>query len=152
LYTVVILVLAFASTPTTVNAQGGKKDGQKRGALTWGPAPANLPPGAKMAIEKGDPTKPGEFSVRFLLPDGYKIPPHSHPTDEHLRVRSGTFLTGMGDKIDLAAAKALVSGDTAYLPAKMRHWGVAKGETIVSVSGPGPFAITYVNPADAPKP
>jgi hypothetical protein len=151
LYTVVILALAFASTPTPVNAQGGKKDGQKKGALTWGPAPADLPPGAKMAVEKGDPTKAGEFSVRLMLPDGYKIPPHSHPTDEHIRVRSGTFITGMGEKFDPAAGKAHVAGDTIFLRAKMHHWGIAKGETIVSVSGPGPFAITYVNPADAPK-
>lgn len=153
LYTVAILAIAFASMPSIATAQGGKTDGQKKGAsLTWGPAPAQLPPGAKMAIEKGDPTKAGEFSVRLMLPDGYKIPPHFHPTDEHVRVRSGTFLAGMGDKLDPAAAKVLARGDTIMMPAGMHHWAIAKGETILSVSGPGPFAITYVNPADAPKP
>src|SRR5262249_45998120 len=110
------------------------------------------PPGAKMAVEKGDPTKPGEFIVRLQFPDGYKLPPHFHPTDEHVRVRSGTFLVGMGDKLDPAATKALAVGDTATMPAKMPHYAIAKGETTVSVRAVGPFAMTYVNPADSPKP
>jgi quercetin dioxygenase-like cupin family protein len=105
-----------------------------------------------MAIEKGDPTKSGEFIVRLQLPDGYKIPPHFHPTDEHVRVRSGTLLVGMGDKLDPAAAKPLAAGDTGTIPANMHHFAIAKGPTTISIRSEGPFAITYVNPADAPKP
>ena len=105
-----------------------------------------------MAVESGDPMKSGEFVVRLQFPDGYKIPPHFHPTDEHVRVRAGTFLVGMGDKLDAAKAKPLAVGDTGSMPAKMHHFAIAKGPTTVSVRAEGPFTMIYVNPADTPKP
>ena len=40
--------------------------------LTCGPAPDAFPAGAKMAVERGDPTKSGEFTVRLSFPAGYK--------------------------------------------------------------------------------
>ena len=52
--------------------------------LKWGPAPAIFPAGAKMAVLQGDPGKPGLFTVRLDMPDGYRIPPHWHPADEHI--------------------------------------------------------------------
>jgi hypothetical protein len=33
----------------------------------------------------------------------------------------------------------------------MRHFAVAKTEATVQVHGMGPFALTYVNPADDPS-
>jgi hypothetical protein len=33
--------------------------------IEWKPAPAALPPGARMAVLEGDPTKEGPFVVRF---------------------------------------------------------------------------------------
>jgi hypothetical protein len=32
----------------------------------------------------------------------------------------------------------------------MNHYAWTSGETVVQVHGQGPFAITYVNPADDP--
>jgi hypothetical protein len=37
------------------------------------------------------------------------------------------------------------------MPKAMRHFAIAKGETIIQVHGIGPFAINYVNPADDPR-
>ena len=105
-----------------------------------------------MAVESGDPTKSGEFVVRLSFPDGYVLPLHFHPTDEHLRVSSGTLLVGMGDKVDAKATKAMAPGDTGTLPAKMHHFAIARGNTVVSIRAEGPFGMTYVNPADTPKP
>jgi quercetin dioxygenase-like cupin family protein len=119
--------------------------------LTWGPAPDAFPFGAKMAVEKGDPTKSGEFIVRLSFPDGYKIPPHWHPTDEHVRVVSGELLVGMGDALDAAKTKKMVPGDSVSMPAKMNHFAIARGATEVSVRAMGPFAMTYANPADDPR-
>ena len=121
-------------------------------SLTWGPAPAAFPAGAKMAVERGDPTKSGEFVVRLSFPAGYKIPPHWHPTDEHVTVISGSFLVGMGETFDKATMKELPAGGYVLLPAQMRHYAMAgKKETIVQVHGMGPFQLTYVNPADDPS-
>ena len=143
-------------TMTTVaGAQAKKGDTSKssKGATTlkWGPAPDAFPAGAKMAVEKGDPSKAGEFVVRLSFPGGYKIPPHFHPTDEHVRVIEGEFLVGMGDKLDATKTKKLAPGDTGTVPANMHHFALARGATLVSVRAMGPFAMTYVNAAEDPR-
>ena len=119
--------------------------------IKWGDAPPVFPKGAKMAVLYGDPSKPGElFIVRLKMPAGYKIPAHWHPTDENVTVISGTFSMGMGDKLDPAKSKAFPAGSFAVAPAKVNHFAFAKGAAIVEVSAIGPFAMTYVNPADDP--
>ena len=145
------ITMALVALTSAANAQ--TKGGGKRGksSLHWGPAPDAFPTGAKMAVEKGDPTKSGEFVVRLSFPDGYKIPPHWHPTDENVRVRSGEFLVGMGDVLDASKTKKMVPGDSGSLPAKAHHFALAHGATEVSVRAMGPFAMTYVNPADDPR-
>ena len=67
--------------------------------IKWGDAPPNLSKGSKLAVLYGDPSKDGLFVVRVKLPANYKLPAHSHPTDEIVTVLSGTFLVGMGDKL-----------------------------------------------------
>ncbi len=119
-------------------------------APKWGPAPAVFPAGAKMAVMSGDPGKPELFTVRLDFPSGYTIPAHFHPTDEHLTVIHGTFLVGMGDKFDATKTMTLPSGGFVMAGAKMNHFARAKGHTVVQISSMGPFAMTYVNPADDP--
>ncbi|HEV8589664.1 MAG TPA: cupin domain-containing protein [Pyrinomonadaceae bacterium] len=120
--------------------------------LKWGPAPPGLPPGAELAVVSGDPSKAGApFTMRAKFPDGYKVPPHWHPTDENVTVIQGTINIGMGDKFDESAAKQLPAGSFALMPKRMHHFAWASGETIVQIHGTGPFAITYVNPADDPR-
>jgi len=119
-------------------------------ALNWGPAPAIFPAGARMAVLQGDPGQAALFTVRLEMPAGYKIPPHFHPTDEHVTVISGTFLVGMGDSIDVAHATVLHAGGFITAPQGMHHYAVARGRTVVQVHAMGPFALTYVNPRDNP--
>jgi quercetin dioxygenase-like cupin family protein len=104
-----------------------------------------------MAVVRGDPGKAAPFTVQLALPDGYRIPPHFHPTDEIVVVKQGTFLVGMGDSLDLSKTKTMKAGDKGQVPAQMHHYAAAKGATIVSVTAMGPFAMTYVNPADDPQ-
>jgi hypothetical protein len=130
--------------------------------LQWGPAPMVFPAGAKMAVLQGDPGKAALYTVRLDMPDGYKIPPHWHPTDEHVTVISGSFVVGMGDKMDskmmmsmtdksgTSKMMMLSAGGFTTAPAKAHHYAMAKGHTIVQVHGMGPFQLTYVNPADDP--
>src|SRR5207248_5434120 len=68
--------------------------------LTWQDGPPSLPPGAKIAVLEGDPTKPGPFVFRVKVPDGYRIPSHTHPKPERVTVVSGTFHIGMRDSSD----------------------------------------------------
>jgi quercetin dioxygenase-like cupin family protein len=120
--------------------------------LSWGEGPPALPKGALMAVLSGDPGKPSEYTLRAKLPAGYKIAPHWHPTDEHVTVISGTVAFGMGDKAVAAEMKDLPAGGFAVMPANMHHYFAAKTAAIIQVHGVGPFAITYINPADDPRP
>jgi quercetin dioxygenase-like cupin family protein len=85
------------------------------------------------------------------MPNGYVIPPHFHPTDETVSVKSGHFRFGMGDKIDRKAEKSLRPGESGTLKTPMHHWARAQGHTVVAVTGNGPFVITYVTPSDDPR-
>src|SRR5207302_4394895 len=120
-------------------------------SVHWGLAPAVFPAGARMAVVSGDPTRAGLFTVQLAMPSGYKIPPHFHPTDESVEVKKGTLLVGMGDKFDAAKAKAMKAGDKGSIPAKAHHFAAAQGATFIQVTAMGPFALTYVNPADDPR-
>jgi hypothetical protein len=120
--------------------------------LKWGPASPALPAGATSSLISGDPAKEGQpFVIRVKFPDGYRIAPHWHPTDEHVTVMQGTFMIGMGEKFDKAALKSLPIGGYAHTVAKTPHFATTKGETIVQVHGIGPFTLTYVNPEDDPR-
>ena len=119
--------------------------------LTWGPAPAVFPAGAKMAVLQGDPSKAEPVTVRLDMPSGYTIAPHFHPTAEAITVLQGDFLIGMGDKIEKTKTMSLPVGGFAVASPGQHHYAIAKGRTIVQVNLVGPFALTYVNPADDPS-
>ncbi len=117
----------------------------------WGPAPAVFPKGARMAVVSGDPGKAGPFTVELAMPNGYRILPHFHPTDETVEVKKGTLLVGMGDTFDAAKAKPMAVGEKGSMAANAHHFAAAKGTTLISVTAMGPFGMTYVNPADDPQ-
>jgi quercetin dioxygenase-like cupin family protein len=120
--------------------------------ITWGPASAKLPRGALMAVLDGVPSKPGSpFTIRVKVPDGFSVPPHTHPTDENLTVIQGTMLLGMGDVFDRAKLRELPAGSYAKLPKGQPHFNLYKGESIIQLHGIGPYDIAYVNPADDPS-
>jgi quercetin dioxygenase-like cupin family protein len=120
-------------------------------AIKWAPAPAILPAGAKLAVLEGDPAKPGPFTMRLALPANYRIPPHFHPVTEHVTVIDGTFYVGMGETFDATTANALPAGTFAALEPGVRHFAFTKGATTLQLHGVGPWALTYVNPADDPR-
>jgi quercetin dioxygenase-like cupin family protein len=117
----------------------------------WGPAPAVFPPGAEMAVLQGDPSGTSQFTVRLRFPDRYKIAPHTHPTDENVTVISGTFRVGMGKTFEENGMMKLTAGGFVTAPANGAHFAIAQGPTVVQVHAMGPFAMTYVNPADTPR-
>ena len=85
------------------------------------------------------------------MPKGYKVPAHNHPTTEGATVLAGNFHIGMGDKFDEKKGIELTTGGYAEAPAKMNHYAWATSNTVIQIHGQGPFAITYVNPADDPS-
>lgn len=82
--------------------------------IEWKDGPSSLPPGAKIAVLEGDPNKEGPFVFRVKVPDGYHIPPHTHPKTERVTVISGTFNIGMGETFDEKATKPMPAGTYGY--------------------------------------
>src|SRR5262245_19006386 len=119
--------------------------------VAWKPGPASLPPGAKMAVLEGDPAKEGFFTMRLLMPDGYRVAPHWHPKVERLTIISGTVNLGTGDRFDAAATKALPAGTYSSMPPKMTHFAWMTGETILQLNSVGPWQVIYIDPADDPR-
>jgi quercetin dioxygenase-like cupin family protein len=119
--------------------------------VKWGAAPPVLPAGAKFAVIAGDPSATGLVTVRLEMPAGYTIAPHFHPTDEHITVLKGKFSLGMGDVVDKAHAVTLSVGGYGAAMANMHHYAYTKTGATIQVHMQGPFAITYVNPADDPS-
>ena len=149
--------LALASTlalaglaATAVWAQSGAHMMATPDELKWADVPS-LPAGAKIAVIEGPLNEAVPFTFRLRFPANYQIPAHWHPAIEHVTVISGTFNMGAGEKLDPSKTKALSAGSVAFMQPKTTHFAWTKEETVVQVHGVGPWAITYVNPADDPR-
>jgi quercetin dioxygenase-like cupin family protein len=143
----VLLALMSLSSPWAAEMPGPMQPED----IKWGPVPPILPAGASIAVLAGDPAGTGLVTIRLKMPPGYRIPPHWHPTDEHVTVISGLFAIGMGDKLDKTQSKTLRPGGYAVAPANMHHFAWTRTGAVVQVNLMGPFQITYVNPADDPN-
>lgn len=143
-------VLAAPPTTTTTAPMEPAMAAYTPTEMQWADAPPNLPPGAKLAVLEGNPSQKGHFAIRLRVPDGYRVPPHWHPTRERVTVISGMLNFGMGDQFDAAKGKAMPAGSYGYVDGKMHHYAWATGATEIQVDGVGPFAFNYVNAADDP--
>jgi quercetin dioxygenase-like cupin family protein len=119
--------------------------------LKWGGVPPGLPGGAQLAVLAGDPANKGLFTIRIHAPDGYRVLPHSHPTDEDITVLKGTLVMGHGAEFSLASAEPVPAGGFGRIPAGSNHFVQARGDTIIQISSMGPFQINYVHPSDDPR-
>ncbi len=119
--------------------------------VSWASGPPSLPTGAQAAILHGDPAKEGLFVMRLKLPAGFSIAPHTHPKPEIVTVISGAFNVGMGDVADKSGAQRLAAGSFFAFDPGMAHYAHVDEETVVQINSTGPWAITYVNPADDPR-
>ena len=149
----VALLVAGGSGVSAASASGHDHNPKDSNDIQFGPAPDVFPAGAEMAVVQGDPSVVGAiFTVRLRLPNGYVLPPHTHPTDENVTVISGTFLVGLGDKVEKNAfLPPLRRGGFITAPADAHHFAKAKSRTVVQVHAIGPFQLTYVDQNDDPR-
>lgn len=118
------------------------------GQLVWKP----LIPGVETAVVSGDPDKKGGlYVIRIRTKGEVKVPPHWHPTDEHVTVLAGSFLMARGDRYEAAKLIELKPGAHSLLPATMPHFGLHKAGNLIEVYGEGPFAVNFVSPEDDPN-
>ena len=119
--------------------------------IQWEPGPAILPAGIRGAVLYGDPTKDGLFSMRFKLPQGYRVAPHTLSKAGLFTVISGTFRIGTGEKADPNKARAMSVGSFIALAPRTPHFASVEEETVVQLNNIGPWMITYIDPKDDPR-
>jgi hypothetical protein len=135
----------------TSHIPAGAEDSGSPATLNWVRQPPGLPSGGRLAVVRGDPAKPGPFTIRVDLPNGYLVPPHWHPASERVKVLEGTLLMGEGRQWSDRSLRPLGPGQATTVAARQPHYVKAKGRTMAEIRGTGPFEITYVNPADDPR-
>jgi quercetin dioxygenase-like cupin family protein len=106
--------------------------------LKWGPCPAFIPEGCKIAVLHGDPSKKNA-DVFFKVPENFVIPKHWHTSAERMVLVNGELV------VDYAGqnAKELKPGMYAYGPAKLEHKATCGNK------GPCVLFIAFEGPVDA---
>ena len=93
---------------------------------------------------KGNPTRPGLYTIQLEVPANTRIEAHDHPDDRVATVISGTWYFGYGDRFDEEELKALRPGSFYTEPPHEMHFA-RTGDTavVVQITGFGPTATTY---------
>jgi quercetin dioxygenase-like cupin family protein len=92
----------------------------------------------------GDPDVAGQpFVMRIRELPGTRIPPHSHPVDEHITVLQGTFYFAIGPEFRQDALQELKAGSYAFAPKGSTMFAASPDGAIVQVHGIGPFHIHW---------
>jgi len=108
--------------------------------------------GIRTVVLKGNPDSPGLYTIAVSVPPNTRIAAHDHPDDRVATVVSGTWYFGYGDRFDPAALKALPAGSYYTEPPGRGHFAETRDEPVVlQITGFGPSATTYVEPASDPR-
>ena len=147
--------LLIASVAITVARQEGAQR-VTPGEIKWpsGSSPTvgtSAAAGIETVIQKGDPRRAGLYTLLLRVPPNTRIDAHAHPDDRVGTVVSGTWYFGYGRAFDESRLKALAPGSFYTEPPNADHFAMTRSETVVlQVTGMGPTATTYVDPAKDP--
>ena len=102
--------------------------------------------GMEMAVLTGDPATAAPYSFMIKVPQGTRIPPHSHPDVwRHSTIISGKLLWAFGDTFDDAAMVALTPGSFWTEPSGANHYRWARDSDVLGVgTAMGPSGMTPV--------
>ena len=151
----VVLVLGAAGGRIAVG-QGGAQQRVTPGEVKWPAEGSSLigtsgVSGIQTVVLKGDPTKPGLYTLLLRVGPNAKIDAHAHPDDRVATVVSGTWYFGYGRQFDEKALKALPPGSFYTEPPGMDHFAMTRGEgAVIQITGTGPSGTTYADPKNDP--
>jgi quercetin dioxygenase-like cupin family protein len=110
-------------------------------------ANAGKGPGPQMTNLVGDPTKPGLYTVRVVIPAHTQVRPHSHRDNRSVTVMSGKWQMGYGTSFDAKGLKELPPGSVYTEPAGQPHFAQTTDEpAVILVTGYGPSDTQFVKP------
>lgn len=140
----------------TLSGQGAGELRMTPSEVKW-PAPAagstgtSGVSGTQTVVLKGDPTKPGLYTMLLRVGPNTKIDAHAHPDDRVATVVSGTWYFGYGAKFDESRLKVLPAGSVYTEPPNSNHFAMTRGEGVtIQITGTGPSGTTYVDPSNDP--
>jgi quercetin dioxygenase-like cupin family protein len=152
-----IRVLLVVLSAVSLGAQGAGELRTTPSEVKW-PAPAaggagtSGVSGTQTVILKGDPAKPGLYTMLLRVGPNTKIDAHAHPDDRVATVISGTWYFGYGPKFDEKALKMLPAGSVYTEPPNANHFAMTRGEGVtIQITGTGPSGTVYVDPANDPN-
>jgi quercetin dioxygenase-like cupin family protein len=100
-------------------------------------------PGAKQAVLKGDPSKPGLYIVLIKWSPRSMSRPHFHPHDRFITVISGTWWVGTGNKFEPESTVPMPAGSFVTHFGNQVHYDGAKDEEcVIEIVGEGPATAT----------
>ncbi len=101
--------------------------------------------GIRTIVLKGDPTKPGLYTILLRVPAHTRIAAHHHPDDRIATVIFGTWNFGYGSKFDATKLRALPPGSFYTEPPNEDHFAqTGDSAVMVQISGIGPTGTIYV--------
>jgi quercetin dioxygenase-like cupin family protein len=106
--------------------------------------------GIETVVLKGDPAKPGLYTLMLRAGPNLRIQAHSHGDDRVATVVKGTWYFAYGETFNENALQALGPGSFYTEPPNTPHFAMTKEEVVIQVTGTGPSSTAYVNPATAP--
>jgi len=148
----IVILLCSAA----LGAQGGGQQRVTPAEVKWPAAAAGSVgtsgnAGTQTVVLKGDPTKPGLYSMLLRVGPNTKIEAHAHPDDRVATVISGTWYFGYGAKFDEKALKMLPPGSFYTEPPNTNHFAMTRGEGVtIQITGTGPSGTTYADSANDP--
>jgi quercetin dioxygenase-like cupin family protein len=107
--------------------------------------------GTQTVILKGDPTKPGLYTMLLRVGPNTKIEAHAHPDDRIATVISGIWYFGYGKQFSEGTLKSLPAGSVYTEPPNANHFAMTRNEgVVIQITGMGPSGTTYVDPSHDP--
>jgi quercetin dioxygenase-like cupin family protein len=100
--------------------------------------------GIQTRVLRGDPARPGAYTIQLNVPANTRIEAHDHPDDRNVTVISGTWHFGYGTRFDEKELKELSSGSFYTEPPNMPHFArTGDMPVVIQISGVGPSGTHY---------
>lgn len=101
--------------------------------------------GIRTRVLKGDPTKPGLYTIQLSIPANTQIQAHQHPDDRVATVISGIWYIGYGSAFDEKGLKALKTGSFYTEPPGLAHYArTGSSAVVIQITGFGPTGTEYI--------
>lgn len=148
--------ILIVSAGVTLSGQGAGELRMTPSDVKW-PAPAaggtgtSGVSGTQTVVLKGDPTKPGLYTMLLRVGPNTRIEAHAHPDDRVATVIAGTWYFGYGATFDESRLKMLPAGSVYTEPPNANHFAMTRGEGVtIQITGTGPSGTAYVDPGNDP--